>query len=296
MNKLKHTLVSLVLLTATAVPAMARPSSAVQDNARVLSSDTVAQIQKIDDEIYRNTGKDLLVVTESSLSGSPSDQAREIFQREKLNGMLIFVVPPQKKLGLVPGRSTAEIFPSSRLGEIRQAMLPDFRRNDFDAGVLTGARQIQSTFQGSALAKAPPGPLQRRQTSSGWGSWIYWGLGLGLAFLALRWIGGMMSSRPSNYGVPSGGYQNPGAPMGGGGGGFLGNLAAGVGGALLGNTIYDAFTGRHNQSYPTSSSSDTHSGWQSSDNGAIGGGDYSDFGGSDSSAGDWGGDGGGDWG
>lgn len=287
---MKHwkSLFSAFLLTAaTVLPAAGRPGAAVQDQANILSPATVAQIERLDDEINRATGQDLLVVTEPTLSGTLQEEANAIFRREGLKGMLILVVPDSKKLGLVPGRSAQTLFPSARLQQIRQSMLPDFRRGDYNAGIVSGATQVRDTF-----VQAPAGALAptREEGSSSWSSWLWIGLALLAGFFLIRWIASMFLGNPrGNYPGSSTGYPG-GYPGGYQGGGFWSGLAGGIGGALLGNTLYDTFTNRHGHD----AGGFTDSGGPPTDAGA-GVGDFSDWGDSSAGAGDFG-DGGSDWG
>lgn len=329
-------LLGAVLLAGSSLPALARPSSAVQDGAHVLSKDTITKVQEMDDEIYRATGKDLLIVTKSTLDGSPQSEADAIFRRENLNGMLIFMVPDKKELGLIPGQKTQMIFPKSRLSEIRESMKPSLRAKDFDKAIIDGAGGIRTTFLASAPAArqsvpagpannyrpAPaPAPVQQPVRRSGSGMGIF-----AILFMLAAFVVGIMiiaaiirAITGRGGGGSSGGDWNssyggqPGygvAPGGGGGPGLLGTFAAGVGGAVVGNAVYDAFThhnepqvvqnpgwggGGYDQGGPPASSEPA---WTGNDAGIAGSGDSSSWD-SGSAGSDWGGGGdssGGDWG
>lgn len=281
---MKSLIAGMLLAAWATLPAWARPSSAVQDQANILNQATIAQVQRLDDEIFRATGRDLLVVTTNSPAGSLQQEAHAIFRRERLNGMLILIVPQNRKLGLVPARSTESLFNADRLQQIRQTMTGDFRRGDFNAGVVNGATLVRDTFvQAPAGAVTPPPAVER----SGGFNWLWVGLALLAGFFVIRWIARMFVGNPrsTHPGYPGSGGYYPGGQPGGGGGGFWSGLAGGIGGALLGNTLYDTFAHRHG--HPLDE------GAAPLDEGA-GAGDFSDFGDS-AGAGDFGGDGGGDW-
>jgi uncharacterized membrane protein YgcG len=301
---------ALSLLFTSIIPASARPGSAVQDGAHILSQSTVTQVNQIDDDIYRATGKDILVVTEPSVSGNVKDEANAIFRREGLNGVLIFMVPEKRVLGIVPGRDTQMIFPRSRLSEIRESMVSDLKANRFDEGILEGAQGVRSTFLSanppsrSAPSRAAGYAPVRRSSGFGFGSIFFILLLLGgfsIFFMILRGFARMFG------GAPQGGYAGgapgyaPGPGYGYGappssGGGFLSNLAAGVGGAVVGNALYDTFAHHNSGQEWTSAGNDvsTDPGWAGSDAGVAGTGDFSSGFDGGGGGGDWGG-GGGDW-
>jgi uncharacterized membrane protein YgcG len=297
-------LCGLVLTLSLALPGWARPASPVQDEAKVLSEATQTKIRQIDEEIYRATGKDLLVVTESALSsGTTQAEAEKIFSRERLNGVLILLVPSQKHLGIVPGRASEVLFPRSHLSDIRQRMLEPLRKGDYDNAVLEGAEDVRATFSGAASSRSSsvstyhrssyPAPMAQREHSWGLLSILFWVGGIFLVLMVLRAVFSAMSGSSAPYG---GSYGAPMA-MGGGGGSFLGNMAAGIGGAFLGNALYNSLFG-HNQGsyydYPAGGGYDSGVSsptWTGDDGGIAGAGDYSDFGGGS----DFGGSSGGDW-
>jgi uncharacterized membrane protein YgcG len=339
------TVIGLTLLTLAARPALARP--AVEDGAHVLSSETVAQIQEIDDEIHRATGKDLLVVSAPTLNGTVQQAAASVFRQERLDGLLVYFVPNAKKLEILPGRNTQVIFPQSRLTEIRQAMLPAFKGGNFNQGVLAGADGIRTTLLASAPARtARPArttttttvrrvvpvqsypqqnyqrPVYASRSHFGLDVLLFFIVGLLIFIAVIRMLGRMMFGwgAPVIVNNPGGEWnaygQQPnmmggGYPMGGGPG-LAGTFAAGVGGAIVGDALYDSMTGRNQPYYDqqqqgyyppqqqqyveetttTTTNSDAGPAWSQSDAGDPGVGDSSSWGdsggGADpNSGGDW---------
>jgi len=298
---MRKILLLFVLLLLSSLSAFAKP---VQDGAGLLQPDTVSRVEKIDAELFRDTGKHLLVVTQNNVAVTPREKARDIFRQEQLNGLLILILPDKKQLGIVPGRSTERLFPPERLAEIRESMLGHIRKGSFDSAVLQGSEAVRATLLAADREPRETGAAPAPRPSSGGGlglaGWLPL-LFLGfLAFMAVRFL-----SRRKSYYAPGQprqgyGYAQPayGGPVGGptgggwGGGGLFGSLAAGLGGALLGNTIYDAVTGRH-ATPPAAADSPS---WTDSDAGAMGGGDFGGWGsdGGDMGGGDFGG-GGSDW-
>lgn len=306
---MKSSLLALMATLFLCLPAWAR--DAVRDEAGVLDASTRQQVQGVADEIERTAGKQLLVVTVKQVDGTASAHAHKIFAEEKLNGMLIYIAPSQHELGLLPGRSTEAIFPRSVTGPIRDAMKAQFRNQDFNGGVLTGAQRVRDVFVTSpkTVTTAPSqrtGERTRERAASGGGfSWLPLLLLGGGAFLLFR----MMSRSRSRGGYDSGGYGQPGYGQpgygqpgygpnpGSGGGGFMSSLLGGVGGALLGNAVYDHFrhdgqTSDAGGSYDAGGSSDAS--WTSDDSGSAGGGDFGSFD-SGGGGGDFGGGGDNGW-
>lgn len=306
---MRKILLLLVLLLLSSLSAGARP---VQDEAGLFQPETVSRLEKIDAEIYRDTGKHLLVVTANNVAGTPREKARDIFRQERLNGLLILILPDKKQLGIVPGRSTERLFPAQRLAEIRESMLGHIRQGNFDSAALQGAEAMRATLlaaergpsEGRGAATAPPAAPSEGRGSGllGWLPLLFFGF---LAFLAIRFMSrrksyyapGQHQQQPYGAGYNQPAYGGPvGGPAGGGGwgGGLFGSLAAGLGGALLGNTIYDAVTGRH--ATPPAAAAEDSPSWTDSDAGSMGGGDFGGWGsdGGDMGGGDFGG-GGSDW-
>lgn len=290
----------LLLLLLVSSIALARPFVPVQDNADLLQPDTIARLEKINDELMRDTGKNLLVVTQNGVTGTPREKARDIFRAEGLNGVLLLILPDKKQLGVVPGQSTERLFPQDRLGQIRESMLTHIRKGNFDSAVLQGAEATRSTLLAAERPSTPTAaaPSTGRKSSGllGWLPLLFLGF---LAFTVFRWFTRKRYYGPQNqagYGNPGYPYgQQPayGNPMGGGGfggGGLFGSLAAGVGGALLGNAVYDAVTGGRSTPAAHADPAPDSPSWTDSDAGGMGGGDFGGWG-SDS-----GGMGGGDFG
>jgi uncharacterized protein len=294
------------------LPAVAR--EAIIDEAKILDSRSMEQVQRLADDIQSNFGKDVVVVTVDRVEGTPQQHAEKLFSQQNVNGVLIYVAPNQKQLGILPGRNTAQLFPRTVTGPIRESMLSRFRQNDYGGGIVEGVQRVRGVLanaptKGAGAAAAPP--VAERRSGGGGGFFLgllglmpllFLGLGAFLLFRMFRGARRLRQAYPSDQHYPAGyghghgygqGYGRHPYPVGaggpmGGGGGFLSGMLGGLGGAMLGNAMYDHFRGGDAGGGMAAGSSDP--GWGTSDAGSAGAGDFSDFGGG---GGDFGG--GGEW-
>lgn len=315
-----------VAVAATVTPAFARTSYVI-DDAHLLSQTAIAQVDQQVSAFNAQTGKEVVVVTVPSLDGQTPDAALErSFAQQQVNGVEIFIAKDEKQIRVAGDTASRQFFPSGSFQTIYQAMRPSFAQGDFDAGVETGVNLIINTYRGheSSLnaARRPVGVYGGSHQSYARGggmSFLWWIIILAVIFFVIRGIFRAISGprmMPPGYGGPGmggpgmGGY-GPGYGYGGGGG-FWSGLLGGLGGAFLGNEL---FNNRGNfgdgGSYGSAGTFDAGgtpdaSGWQSDagqiDTTNVGGGGWGDsgggFGGGDSGGGfgggDFGGGGGGD--
>jgi uncharacterized protein len=265
MKRLAALAAIVLALAANALPA--RAAQFVQDGAGMFSPATVAQLNTQIGNFNAQTGKEIVVVTVPSLNGETvQNAAQAVFSEQRVNGVLIFIAKAERKDIIVPGRATAQFFPSSTTASIRQQMESSFRNGDFDGGITTAVNSVLDVFR-SHLNSAPgnanaygrnnyPAPVNQRPVATQSGvhlSVFWWIILIVIGFLVIRSIFRAMSG-PRYYGGPGAG---PGAPMGGpgygpgpgygggygggfgGGGGFWSGLLGGLGGAWLGNEMFN---------------------------------------------------------
>jgi uncharacterized protein len=218
-------------------------------------------------------------------------------------------------------------FTDSDRDDAVNALLTGFKSKNYDRGLIQALETIRSRAgRGLNVAAAPgassgklrtPGapasaPANRQANSPlmGMGGWLCMGMGALLAVVLLvnivsalfRRNGGMTPAGAGGaYGGP-GGYGPGGYGGYGGGGSIFGGMLSGLGGALLGNWIYDQWGGRSaHAGYPDSGHAPGPMNTPPPDNYddfSSGGGDFGDSGGGDFGGGDFGGGdfGGGDMG
>lgn len=331
--RLRHRLLALPLLVAaSAAPALGD----VRDRAGLFSPEAVKKADAELARIERETSLPVTIETIPSLNGRGIDEAlAERGRQEDVRGLFVLISKQPHKIeaGASPGAD--HFFNRPLYQAIRGSFLPDFERNDYDAGLAAGVAKIEGTLralkaehgpltpaaaravarpparaQGPAPAPAPaPGPRMPAQARSGLPILI--GivlLVLGVLFV-FRLLGALFGAGRGGYGPGYGpgpmrgpGYGGPGYGGGGGGGGFMSSLFGGLGGAMAGNWLYDQFGRRHDQpgyvppaGQDPAAPPDAGAGWGTAGDEGATWGGGGDAGGG--GGGDWGGGGGGgDWG
>ncbi len=281
-------------------------ASSIHDEAGIFDPDTIRKAQETLDRVERQVQLPVTIETIDSLQGDSIDEATiQHAEKQRASGVFILIAKKERKIEVRAARGYARAFPVSRTATIRKAILAQFQKGDFNAGLLAGASQIEKSAteaaaeNGGTLLQQGPGGGRRpalrhgaagRQTF-GLGSLLGIGLGIMAILFVMRLIGSAFGGGHGGYGAAGRmgpGYGAPG--YGGGGGGFLSSMFGGIGGALAGNWLYDQFSGRHHHGGDYVDSSSSYDPGQAGDNGAD------DWSGGSASSGDWGGGGGGDWG
>src|SRR5260370_6739415 len=131
----------------------------VVDDAGILSPDTRSRLDSRLAEQERATGQQIAVVTLKSLQGYPIEdfgyqlgRRWGIGQKGRDNGALLIVAPNERKVRIevgygLEGRLTDA---QSRI-IIEQVILPQFRRGDFNAGVIDGTAAMLRVLGGTPL-------------------------------------------------------------------------------------------------------------------------------------------------
>jgi uncharacterized protein len=304
----------IVAVAAGLAPAQARDSYVI-DNAQLLSPATVTAVNAKIGDFNAQTHKEVVVVIEPSLTGTPADAEERAFAQQQVNGVLIYVAKSPKTIAVVPDRAAAHYFPAGTTSAIRQAVASAFNSGDFNGGISNGVDLTLSEYRshlGSmrGSVNTAPAPVIRNGTGGGFNmGLIMWLIALAVIFFIVRGIfraiagprmyppgygggGPMGGPMGGGYGPGYGGY---GGGMGMGGGGFWSGMLGGLGGAFLGNEL---FGGNRTEIMNPGQTAGF------GDGGQYGGGDASGFqndaGQADmgnASSGGWGGDsGGGGWG
>jgi uncharacterized protein len=176
----------------------AKPQGWVSDFAGILSEDTTSQISGLIDDVKRSTGAEIAVVTVSSLEGmTVEDYAVKLFEKwgigtkEEDNGVLFLVAPNERKTRIEVGYGLEPVITDGRAGEIiRETILPFFKADDYDQGILQGSRQIAALITGTEFV--PSVPIPRPEPQQDFtplpikiGVMLFFALFLTLGFLAL---------------------------------------------------------------------------------------------------------------
>jgi uncharacterized protein len=155
-------LLALACLVAGAV-AHAEPNfpiltNRITDQAGLLSADDYTAIQAELAALEQKSTDQVAVVTLKSLEGYPIEDygyqlGRKwgIGQKGKDNGILLIVAPNERKVRIEVGRGLEPIMTDAMSSLIVQnAILPEFRRGDFSAGIRAGVRDIKDVLLGDA--------------------------------------------------------------------------------------------------------------------------------------------------
>lgn len=303
-------LLALLVFVGSAMSVLA--AGPIQDDANMLSTSARTSAESKSAQIQRDTGKTVAVKTVPNLGGKDiSAAANQYFQQQKLNGVLLYLARDEKKFKIAIGANTRQAISTTEETAIRDQMTQRFAANDFDGGVLNALDRIGTDLRAAVPARSGQSQPATAPAKSNSGFPVLLIVLLVVAVVAVVLIlmlrrnrGSSTPSAPiggANYG-PQGGYgPGYGQPGGGGNvaGSIIGGAAAGIGGAIIGNAIYDHFRDNNDQQ-GQQISGDRGSvgdyGASGDDRGVVSDApqDVGDWGsGGDASVGDWGGDSGG---
>src|SRR6059036_2426326 len=186
---------ALAVLLQIAIPA---PSGYVNDFAAVLDPASIAHMDAVIREVKDKTRGEIAVVTLSDIGDrEASDVALQIGRQwgvgakgaagdpAKNLGVVILLVPLQQhrpgtgEVFIATGRGAEGFLPDSRVGRIRDAMLPYLAREDYGQGLSVGVDLVAQAFAsefGVTLGTSPP-----RRSSSPAPAWLP-------SVLALLWV------------------------------------------------------------------------------------------------------------
>jgi uncharacterized membrane protein YgcG len=339
-------LVAIPIMVVASFGSSSAWGSAVLDRAGMFGSDAVHKANARLEQLERATKIPVVIETIAEIPGLDKNASPEA-KREAINAVAVkrdnalkdegiyYLISKNDHLNseILVRERFASLLPRSKRESIGHAFLTEFKKKDFDGGLLHGVQAIERALEGATVghraANAPSGlePLHQpaagakaRGGQSTMGTFLLIILGIFGVLLVLRLLGGLFS-RSAGAGYPGqmGGMGMPRPGMGAGGpgyyggpgyggrgGGFFSGMLGGLGGALAGNWLYDQFSGRHGgmnsadavhpADYTSGTPDQGGDAIVGADDGPGGGGDWGgDGGAADTGGGDWGG-GGGDWG
>jgi uncharacterized protein len=282
------------LATLLVVSPLYAAAPTIEDNGGFFTKSGLTQGNRIVEQIYEQTrpNKDAVVETFATLpSGvvSAEELAKRIFQEREVDGVVIVAVQQPGSLRVAVGRQTQSRFTSADRNHLVEIMLGDFRKKNFDQGLLNGlgfARQkLTEAFPavgGNNVGQVEPGAAdsrrrgefdpRERQASGGLPTWAWALVILGgiWAILALLRAGSQTPSQGAAYSAS--GY--------GPGGGWGRSILGGMFGAMAGEWLYDRFARGGGEAYGAREEPmDRSDSGFLSDEGRVGdvaGGDFSD--------------------
>lgn len=257
-KKIVPILVSVLLLT------VSQARADVRDQAGMFSAQAVQSANAKIAQIQQKTGKTVVVETIPALpSGTTIDnEAHNRFQAQRINGMLVLIsLSPKKQIAVRVGAKTAEVFGADQRVRLRQTFIDHFKQKDFDGGLIAAIDYADGVFGGALnvtrrVQEAPrtsvphrsPGYSYQPYTPSSGGFSFFKLILLGLVVLfvvfLIRGIMGAFQGGGGYYGDKPG-YGSGGWGGSGWGGGFLSGLLGGAVGSIIGNSLYNWFSGSH---------------------------------------------------
>lgn len=271
------------------VPSAAAPSTTlfVDDSGKFFRDATIKELTSRIERIKNATGKEVYVVTVGKLTGKTIDEAAvEFGQTHQVNGIVIYISKEPSKLAVKVGTNTARLITNEKKLMVRDTMLQAFKEKRFDDGILQAVGLLENQMRhkpvGMTTGHNQQTPIQVEPKRAKGTNWLLLLLLIGGGFLILRMILRAISGGQAQQGLPGGTPPGLGAQPGvapGGGGGFMNSLLGGLGGAMIGNWLFNSFSGHHNDSVSAGTmtgqdswggnSNDASSGWQNDDAGAF---------------------------
>ncbi|CUH94377.1 hypothetical protein P22_0443 [Propionispora sp. 2/2-37] len=186
------------------VPPAPTHSIYIQDYADVVSSATEQRINDLGSRLAAKTKAQIVVVTVKTLGDSTPDEyglavLRQwgVGDKELNNGVVMLVAVDDHKSRIEVGYGLEGALPDAKTGRLQdEYMLPFFRQNDYDRGILNGyvaLTQVVAAEYGAEIATggqtAKPAPAQQ-------GSWFdtlpWWMKAVGVAMvigvLVFDWV------------------------------------------------------------------------------------------------------------
>lgn len=133
----------------------------VHDEAKVLTQQTVDQLENQLKVYEDSTSNQIAVLIIESLAGEPIEEFSlrvaekwKLGQKEKDNGALLLISVDDHKMRIETGEGLEGVLTDALCSRIiRNELAPNFRRNDYDAGVTAGISAIIAAIGGEYSAE-----------------------------------------------------------------------------------------------------------------------------------------------
>lgn len=152
-----------------------RPTDYVNDNAHVLSSGAVAELDRICSELdHSQANTQVAILTVHSLDGDdPADYANQVEELWRIGkkgsdrGVLVLLAVDDRRYRIDVGYGLEGILPDGKLGDIGREMVPYLRARDFDDAIELAVGQVAQvvsadakiTLNNAPAAPKPPGTI-----------------------------------------------------------------------------------------------------------------------------------------
>ena len=230
-----------------------RPQGYVTDLAQVIDPATKTKLETLCAEVEQKTGAQIAVVTVNSLDGrSKEDYAADLYKqlgvgsKKENRGVLLLVAPKERQYRIEVGYGLEPVINDARAGDIGREMVPDLRREDYNAAVLLATTRVAQLIAADKGVQLNGVPASQPSSPSGETSWWIPLLIIVVIFVVVRAIS--RSARGS--GPRSGGGGGSALPwfllgnaLGGGGGSWGGGFGGSSGGYSGGGGGFGGFGG-----------------------------------------------------
>ncbi len=153
----------LLLLAATSLPALEVPklTGRINDYAAILAPATVDQLENSLGHFETEQSTQIVVLTIPSLEGDSLEnfslkvaEAWQIGQKGKDNGLLLLIARDDRKMRIEVGYGLEGSLTDLVSGRIiRDVITPQFRKGDFDQGVINGTAAMMAAVKGEFVAE-----------------------------------------------------------------------------------------------------------------------------------------------
>lgn len=194
----------------------------VRDSTGLFSQNAVHEANATIAQIHKQTGKDVIVEVFGQIppdlksqykpeqkSAFFSNWMRTRAQQLDVNGVYILVCRDPNYLDVGVGAQTRKrAFTMEDRNQLASLMLGEFKKKQYDQGLIEGMKFIQRTMQTNlGKAGAAPAAAGRSPTGSGKAGGLWWGwwvlIGIGVLYVLARLFG---AGRRRNYYGPEPGY------------------------------------------------------------------------------------------
>jgi len=137
----------------------------VHDDAHVLKQETVESLEKMLKDYEDSTSNQIAILTVTSLEGEVLEEYAlkvaekwKLGQKEKDNGVLLLIAVDDHEMRIEVGHGLEGVLTDAMCNRIiRNEMAPNFRRGDFDAGVLAAITGITKAIGGEYISEDTSG-------------------------------------------------------------------------------------------------------------------------------------------
>jgi uncharacterized protein len=227
-----------------------KPDRYITDQAGILDSATVEEINRQLDQFERDTSNQIVVAIYPSLPpdaeiaqyATDTYHAWGVGQKEKDNGAILFVFVNDRKLFIATGRGLEGALPDATCKNIiTQVITPAFRQGNYAAGIRNGVQAMLAATRGEYQGTGKTADDQQQGQGESGNNAPPWLIILIFLIVMIVVTVGRRSgfqSGPFIYtggGWGGGGYGGFGGGGGGGGGGFTGGGGDSAGGGAGGS-------------------------------------------------------------